>query len=219
MNESINDAPLGGGVPAITYLRILPSNNNKSSSEPRNRNNNDQNSSNILVDGNTITYTGDNTRYDVATVLDRNLNDEDVCEHVFGIKAGGENGLLNPIRAFVMDAATITIFIVGSKQTKKWKYLKKILLPFIANELFTNINNLKSILNENSESNSIQIELSLNSFEIQDEIISDLLQTNNRGLTLNMTVIEGMKINGLIKIPIKDETSLRKMFRDTCENR
>jgi hypothetical protein len=75
----------------------------------------------------------------VAQILDKSLSDEEVCEHTIGNLAGmGLGASLNPISAYVNDAATAIIFIVGSRLTRKWQFLKRTFLPFLSNELFGN---------------------------------------------------------------------------------
>lgn len=74
---------------------------------------------------------------------------------------------LNPVAAFVDDAATTIIFLIGSTNTRKSQFLKKSFLPFLANELFACISDKAEQLNgqEHYQSN-----LTLTSFEILDEV-------------------------------------------------
>ncbi len=110
------------GIPSLTYVRICP---------PTNTPNNGQFAINdVSIDGNSVIVNDSTgqyppTRHEVAEVLDRNLSDEDVCEHVIGSKAGsGVGAALNPVTAFVHDAATAVLFVVGSRQAKKWRFMK-----------------------------------------------------------------------------------------------
>jgi len=46
---------------------------------------------------------------------------------------------LNPVAATVRDSATSLILMCGSRETRKWLFLKRTFLPFLANELFANL--------------------------------------------------------------------------------
>ena len=39
-----------------------------------------------------------------------------------------------------MDSATCVIVLAGSKNTKKWQFIKRTFLPFVANEVFAHTN-------------------------------------------------------------------------------
>ena len=109
------------------------------------------------------------SRHEVAQVLDKTLSDADVCENTIGNLAGSGLGVaLNPISAFVEDAATSVILIIGSKETRKWQFLKRYFLPFLANELFSNHIQEK----EDQTIGFYEAVVSLSAFEIQDEIIT-----------------------------------------------
>jgi hypothetical protein len=122
---------------------------------------------------------------------------------------------LNPITACVSDAVTAIIFIVGSKETRKWHFLKKTVLPFVANELFSNI----AERDQQLASTLYKAQINLSAFEIQDEIITDLLRPVNRGLSLAVTAEEGVMVQGLQSEAIMDEMDLRRLLLDACDNR
>jgi hypothetical protein len=126
------------------------------------------------------------------------------------IKPGG----LNPVSAFVNDAASAVIFLIGSKQTRKSLFLKRIFLPFLANELFANIEDRKKMAY-----GIYQTTVRLSSFEIQDELITDLLRPSSRGLSVSIAADEGVKVLGLHREYPAEELALRKLFDDCCENR
>eukprot|EP00595_Chromulina_sp_UTEXLB2642_P002499 CAMPEP_0196765296 /NCGR_PEP_ID=MMETSP1095-20130614/7962_1 /TAXON_ID=96789 ORGANISM="Chromulina nebulosa, Strain UTEXLB2642" /NCGR_SAMPLE_ID=MMETSP1095 /ASSEMBLY_ACC=CAM_ASM_000446 /LENGTH=244 /DNA_ID=CAMNT_0042123121 /DNA_START=74 /DNA_END=805 /DNA_ORIENTATION=+ len=216
-----------GGVPAITYLRIQPpiALNNTTTSQSI--------SQMISIDGNVVIIPSDgihypqSTRHEVAAVLDRNLSDEDVCEHVVGDLAGASSngddmnvkGLLNPIRAFVNDAASATLLVVGSKSTRKSRFYKKTLLPFVANEIFSCMNKVNDFSGSELNGEVVDIQLSVSSFEIQDEIVSDLLRPQSRGLSINMGIFDGVRVRGLFIQPVTDESTLRRILNESCDNR
>lgn len=122
---------------------------------------------------------------------------------------------LNPITACVADAVTAIIFIVGSKETRKWHFLKKTVLPFVANELFSNI----AEKDQQLASSLYKAQINLSAFEIQDEIITDLLRPINRGLSLAVTAEEGVMVQGLQSEAILDEMEMRRLLIDACDNR
>ena len=194
------------GVPSVTYLRVLgPSGMGQGD---------------IITDGSnalTVVESGyPSTRHEVAQVLDKGMSDEEVCEMTIGNQAGaGIGAVLNPITAFVNDAATIVITIVGSRSTKKSLFLKRIFLPFIANELFNNISERE----HHTTSGFYQAAINMSSFEIQDEVISDLLRPSTRGMAVSMTAEDGVGVVGVHKELISDEQTLRKAFADACDNR
>ncbi len=59
----------------------------------------------------------------------------------------------------------------------------------------------------------------VSAFEIQDEIITDLLRPVNRGLSLSVTAEDGTVVAGIHKETITDEMELRRMLIDACDNR
>lgn len=65
------------------------------------------------------------TRHEVAHVFERGISDQEFCEATIGQEAGSTMGAsLNPINAFVEDATSAVVFLVGSKFAKKWQFLK-----------------------------------------------------------------------------------------------
>jgi hypothetical protein len=121
---------------------------------------------------------------------------------------------LNPIAAFVEDATSAVILLVGSKFTKKWQFLKRIFLPFAANELFACLAD-----KEQQGADVFQYEISFSAFEIQDEIITDLLKPSSRGHAVVVSPDEGVTLQGLSAEIVHSEESLRQLFVETCENR
>jgi hypothetical protein len=81
--------------------------------------------------------------------------------------------MLNPINAFVADAASAVILLVGSRETRKWNFTKRTMLPFVANELFANIAQMDQKLNGGG-TNSYQAQISFSSFEIQVRILDTI---------------------------------------------
>jgi hypothetical protein len=139
-----------------------------------------------------------------------------VCENTIGNLAGANLGVaLNPISAFVADAATSVIFLIGSKQTRKWQFLKRLFLPFLANELFANHIQDK----EDQTLGFYEAQVSISAFEIQDEIITDLLRPSSRGFDVSFSSEDGIAIQGLYKEHVQDETALRRAIMEACENR
>ena len=195
------------GVPSVTYCRVLnPSGGFAGKGD-------------IISDGNSITVLEagqPSSRHEVGQVLPSGISDEDVCEMTFGNQAGaGMGASLNPITACVCDAVTAIIFVVGSKETRKWHFLKKTVLPFVANELFSNI----AERDQQLSSSQYKAQINLSAFEIQDEIITDLLRPVNRGLSLAVTAEEGVIVQGLQSEAIMDEMDLRRLLLDACDNR
>lgn len=94
-----------------------------------------------------------------------------MCEGILGPEAA-----VNPMAACVGDGATILMLVVGSRKTKKHIFNKRTLLPFVSNELFAAIQDKAG-----SVIGSYETAVRLSSFEIQDEIITDLLRPTNRG--------------------------------------
>ena len=133
----------------------------------------------------------------MAQVLDKTLSDEDVCENTIGNLAGAALGVaLNPISAFVDDAATSVVLLIGSKETRKWQFLKRFFLPFLANELFAN----HLMEKEEQTIGFYEAVVSISAFEIQDEIISDLLRPSSRGLSVSFSSVDGIMVQGLQKV-------------------
>lgn len=70
------------------------------------------------------------SRHEVAHVFERGITDQEYCEATIGQNAGASLGAnLNPVAAFVDDAATTVIMLVGSKATRNWAFLK-VSLPY-----------------------------------------------------------------------------------------
>ena len=173
------------GIPSVTYLRI-------------NGNQHQTGWIDVLADGpNSISIMETDqpiSRHEVTQVLDRTLNDEDVCEHIIGTLAGVNLGVaLNPISAFVLDAATSLILLIGSKQTKKWQFMKQIFLKFLANELYANQLADKEV----QVTGFYDAQVSLTAFEINNELITDLLQPQSRGFPVSFSAEEGNAISNL----------------------
>jgi len=189
----------------VTYLRII--------SPPSGL------TGDIVSDGNSVTVLESgqpSSRHEVAHVLEKGISDEEVCELTFGNQAGvGMGTSLNPITACVSDAVTAIIFVVGSKETKKWQFMKRTVLPFVANELFSNIAEKDQQLGNNL----YKAQVNLSAFELQDEIITDLLRPVNRGLSLAVTAEDGVIVHGLQSETIADEMDLRRLLIDACDNR
>lgn len=139
-----------------------------------------------------------------------------MCESTIGSRAGaGIGASLNPIAACVNDAATAIIFLVGSCETRKWQFLKRTMLPFVANELFANIAEKDQLL----AANYYRAQINLSAFEIQEEVITDLLRPASRGLPLTVTAEDGVVVSGLHSETIVDEMDLRRLLLDGCDNR
>ena len=166
------------GIPSVTYCRVVSSVHSHGQGD-------------VISDGNSITILEPgkpSSRHEVAQVLERGISDEEVCELTFGSRAGsGIGASLNPITAFVSDAATAIIFIVGSKETRKWQFLKRTVLPFVANEIFANI----AEKDQQLAGSYYKAQINLSAFELQDEVITDLLRPVNRGMPLTVTAEEG----------------------------
>jgi hypothetical protein len=65
------------------------------------------------------------SRFEVGHVFEKGISDQDFCEGTIGQEAGISMGAsLNPITAFVEDAASSVIMMIGSSTTKKWQFLK-----------------------------------------------------------------------------------------------
>ena len=196
------------GIPSLTYCRII--------NPPGFYGQGD-----ILSDGNSITIIEPNkptSRYDIAQVFERGITDEEVCELTFGDQAGmGLGASLNPITACVSDAVTSIIFIIGSKETRKWQFLKRTVLPFFANELFNNVADKDQT--SSMSSNFYKAQINLSAFEIQDECITDLLRPGARNLSLSYTAEDGVIVQGLHAEVIVDEPGLRRLLIDACDNR
>ena len=108
------------------------------------------------------------TRHDAAQVFNVGVSDQQFCESTIGQDAGATMGAhLNPVAAFVDDAATTILFLIGSKNSRKSQFLKKAYLPFLANELFACIADKSQQL---SGQEHYQSNVTLTSFEILDEV-------------------------------------------------
>jgi len=83
----------------------------------------------------------------------------------------------------------------------------------VANEVFAQISD-----KEQSE-HDYAFHATCSAFEIQDEVVTDLLRPSTRGLVVSASAEEGVMIPGLYKETAKDEMSMRKLFNDACENR
>jgi hypothetical protein len=98
--------------------------------------------------------------------------------------------------------------------TKKWQFLKRIFLPFVANELFACLEDKK-----NQGAEVYHYEITLKCFEIQDEVITDLLRPTTRGLSITVAPEAGVVIQGLQRDKVTSEQFLRQLFIDSCDNR
>jgi hypothetical protein len=118
------------------------------------------------------------SRHEVTQVLDRHLNDEEVCEYTVGTLAGASLGVaLNPVSAFVLDAATSVIVLVGSQAAKKWQFINTIFLKFLANELYAN-----QLADKEAQAlGAFTAQVSVSAFEVNNELITDLLRPAARG--------------------------------------
>ncbi len=193
------------GVPGVSYVRVLTDGTALKAS-------------NIEVEQNVVTILSDTeprARFDRNQfVLERGLSDEEVCEHTIGIQAGEGAGIaLNPINAFVGDAATTLIIVSGSKNCRKWQFLKRTFLPFVANEIFAQISD------KEQREHDYSFHSAVSAFEIQDEVITDLLRPSTRGLQVSANAEEGVFVPGLCKEFAKDESSMRRVLNDACESR
>lgn len=207
MSRSKADKYQPSGIPAVTYVRV------------QNPDQSTTGAADILSDEASVTILEPNkpsTRHDsVAFVLPRGITDQEACESTIGQDAGaGDGGGLNPISAFVNDAASAVIFLVGSKNTRKSLFLKRTFLPFLVNELYANIEDKKKMA-----FGLYDTRINACGFEIQDEIITDLLRPSSRGLSVSITAEDGVKVLGLHQEAPQDEKSLRKVMDDCCDNR
>ena len=92
--------------------------------------------------------------------------------------------------------------------------MKRIFLPFVANELFACLSDKK-----NQGAEVYEYEITLKAFELQDEVITDLLRPTTRGLSISVAPESGVVIQGLQKERITSENHLRQLFIDSCDNR
>ena len=119
------------------------------------------------------------------------------------------------------------MFFCGSSATKKSVVLQRTVLPFVANELFAQIQQRRQHADEAGRSYRWQLEVSC--FEIQDEgehamrkewsivtvivivpvcvraVVTDLLRPANRGLDVTMSADEGVAVRPLHKQPVAEE--------------
>jgi len=202
------------GVPTLTYARLLDPSPVVDSGAPGVGINQDD----LEVDGDFVTVKEPGqalARYPVAHVFPKGMTDQEFCEFTIGQDAGADLGAsLNPIAACVEDATSAVIMLVGSKTTKKWQFLKRIFLPFVANELFACLQDKK-----NQGAEVFHYEITLKCFEIQDEVITDLLRPTTRGLSISVAPESGVVIQGLQRDRVTTEQMLRQMFIDSCDNR
>jgi hypothetical protein len=195
------------GIPTISYSRLQGSTTTFGQG------------SDLISDGNAVIIHEPgqpSARFEVAQVIDKAISDEEACELTFGCRAGvGVGAALNPVNAFVNDSANVVVLLTGSKLTRKWQFLKRTFLPFIANEIIRTI----SERSQDMSVNMYKAQLTLSAFEIQDEIIGDLLRPGNRGLSIGTTLEEGVVVQGLHRETVVDEATLRKLLIDACDNR
>ena len=95
------------------------------------------------------------------------------------------------------------------------------MLPFAANELFANINDRMQSSDDVSVG-QYSCNVGLSCFEIQDEVVTDLLRPNNRGLSVGISETEvGIGVKGIHRevISAHGEVELRRMLADACDNR
>ena len=201
--DEIRVAPRG--VPGVSYVRVMTDGTQRTAM-------------NLEVDKNAVTVLSDTeprARFDGnQCVLERGMSDEEVCEGIIGVSAGEAMGSsLNPIHAFVADAATTVIILAGSKAARKWQFLKRTFLPFVANEVFS------QIAEKEQNEMDYSFHASVAAFEIQDEVVTDLQRPSARGLTVSASAEEGVVIPGLLKETAKDENQMRQFFLGAAENR
>lgn len=87
-------------------------------------------------------------------------------------------------------------------------------MPFVANELFACLAD-----KQNQGAEVYEYELTLKAFEIQDEVITDLLRPTTRGLSISVSPDSGVVIQGLQRDRVASEQALRQLFVDSCDNR
>lgn len=194
------------GIPTLSYCRILPTVGAFGQGD-------------IVNDGNAVVVLEPgqpSARFEVAQVVDKNFDDEEACEMMIGQKAGaGLGAVLNPVSAFVNDAANVVIILTGSRNTRKWQFLKRILLPFVANEILSHVADRSQMAGVSM----YKAQLTVSALEIQDEIIADLLRPANRGLSIVTNLEEGVMVQGLHRETVTDEMSLRRLLIESCDNR
>jgi hypothetical protein len=82
----------------------------------------------LLASGNSITVldpTQTSTRHDAVQVFNASYSDQQFCESTIGQDAGASLGAqLNPVSAFVEDAATAVVLLLGSRSARKSQFLK-----------------------------------------------------------------------------------------------
>ena len=207
MTESLNPSSsyIPRGVPAVSYVRVLTAGTQTTAE-------------NVEVDGSAVTVFSDSaprSRHDgMQIVLPRGLSDVEVCEQIMGQQAGGGQGVaLNPISAFVGDSANSILLVNGSKSTRKANFMKRTFLPFVANEVMAQINE------RDQTHHDYNFHATIAAYEIQDEVITDLIRPSSRGLNVSVTADDGVVVAGLHKERFKDEMDLRRLLFDSCENR
>lgn len=131
---------------------------------------------------------------------------------------------LNPIAAFVEDATSAVILLVGSKCTKKWQFLKvslshclailsmlqRIFLPFAANELFACLAD-----KELQGAEVFQYEITFSAFEIQDEVLcppSPPLTSFRLSQTYSSPQAEDTPSPSHLMMELRCKVSLQKQF-------
>lgn len=73
--------------------------------------------------------------------------------------------------------------------------MKRTFLPFLVDEMFANIEEKKA----HATYGVYQVQCRVGCFEIQDEVITDLLRPTARGLSVNITAEDGVIVSGLHK--------------------
>jgi hypothetical protein len=196
------------GIQAVTYVRVLPLQAGRGKGADISA---EFNSVSVIEAGHST------SRHDgYVQVFDRHFSDQDVCEAIMGPEAGISAGAqLNPVAAAVMDAATVVMFVLGSRTTQKHQFLRRTYLPFLANELFATISDKRS----NHTIGLYETSLRLGAFEIQDEVITDLVSPAKRGLVVGITTEDGVGVSGLQQGTYRDEAALVRALEDACTNR
>lgn len=198
MNSNDNHVP---GVPSVTHMRVI---DEVVSS----------NSSNIMSDSKYVWLADQSSiKFEVGKLLEKNVSDQELLTNTIGDNGKGGT-ILNPISAYVNDAVTTVILIIGSRRTMKSQFLKRFFLPHIAKELFVIIANKIETSPELQE-----VTMKLCGFEIVDEVLTDLLRPSMRGFAISNSLHQGIHVAGLSEVKISTESSLKKMLEDMCANR
>jgi coiled-coil domain-containing protein 78 len=188
------------GIPAVTFVRVQVG-------YPGER-------GEISVDSNAVSVfeagVGESSRHEgYASVFDKATSDAEVCEEILGPDAA-----VNPMAAMVGDGATILMLTLGSRKTKKHIFNKRSLLPFICNELFAQIQD-----KANNTVGPYETAVKFSAFEIQDEVVTDLLRPSNRGLVISATPEEGIQVANLTSETHTAEATLQRSLEASCDNR